>query len=321
MNRAEALRSIRNDFVEYIQKKVAVDFDNSRQAPLSFVHGAKRHVVGDVLGRFSMNGTDPSDAYLVRTVGQEVFLLYFQCLDLSRPGELRAGSWILSFRIYRDNELMAFYRRDRKIPVDLDIERVVAFHGHLCPDLILGAKLCEYVARLLSTARDMESRESIIAENRSSALDAIQVMLGATVGNQRLCILDFGKHNYTVLSGRDPSGLRFSLKHRHHGHGAFFKDLDHDGIPPQVMLDDVVRFQALLDNRVLELIGLAPEELFEVSRVAAIHPPIGAIGKYRTCCRCGQPVLQHRMIGHQGRSYCIPCFKKMDTGRIERGLN
>ena len=34
----------------------------------------------------------------------------------------------------------------------------------------------------------------------TSALDAIQVLLGATVGNRRLAVMDFGKHNYTVFS-------------------------------------------------------------------------------------------------------------------------
>jgi formylmethanofuran dehydrogenase subunit E len=40
---------------------------------------------------------------------------------------------------------------------------------------------------------------AIIAENSTSALDAIQIMLGATLGNQRLKVMDLGKHNYTVI--------------------------------------------------------------------------------------------------------------------------
>jgi formylmethanofuran dehydrogenase subunit E len=36
MDRAEALRSIRYDLLEYIQKRVSVDFDNVMQMPVCF---------------------------------------------------------------------------------------------------------------------------------------------------------------------------------------------------------------------------------------------------------------------------------------------
>ncbi|HOV86584.1 MAG TPA: hypothetical protein PLM79_09495 [Syntrophobacteraceae bacterium] len=52
MNAAEALRSIRYDWLSYIQEKVRVDFDNARQAPVHFTHRARTHLVSDVLGRF-----------------------------------------------------------------------------------------------------------------------------------------------------------------------------------------------------------------------------------------------------------------------------
>jgi hypothetical protein len=43
MDRAEALRYIQHDLLEYIQKKVKVDFDNARQIPVSFTFGEYLH--------------------------------------------------------------------------------------------------------------------------------------------------------------------------------------------------------------------------------------------------------------------------------------
>ena len=84
--------------------------------------------------------------------------------------------------------------------LNMTLKRVVDFHGHLCPDLVIGRKFCQYVQKLISENESLGGGLSIIAENCTSALDSIQILLGASVGNQRLQILDFGKHNYTWLT-------------------------------------------------------------------------------------------------------------------------
>lgn len=33
--------------------------------------------------------------------------------------------------------------------IDIAFNRVVNFHGHMCPELILGGKVCEYTQKLL----------------------------------------------------------------------------------------------------------------------------------------------------------------------------
>jgi formylmethanofuran dehydrogenase subunit E len=58
--------------------------------------------------------------------------------------------------------------------LNMAFKRVVDFHGHLCPDLVLGAKFCEYVKKILLTSGELTGGISIVAENCTSALDAIQ---------------------------------------------------------------------------------------------------------------------------------------------------
>jgi formylmethanofuran dehydrogenase subunit E len=143
-------------------------------------------------------------------------------------------------------------------------KRVVDFHGHLCPDLLLGAKLYEYVKKILLAGGALTGGISIIAENCTSALDAIQNLIGATLGNQRLQVLDFGKHNYTLRPGNSEKGFRFTLKKQHYDDENEYNELEQKIMNDQIIMDEVVQFQKILDDRVKHLIGLNPEEIFDV---------------------------------------------------------
>ncbi len=96
--------------------------------------------------------------------------------------------------------------------LNMALKPIVDFHGHLCPDLVPGCKLSEYARRLLCPDGECNGGFSVVAENSTSALDAIQIMLGTTVGNQRFQVLDYGKHGYTLFSKNADSGFRASLK-------------------------------------------------------------------------------------------------------------
>jgi formylmethanofuran dehydrogenase subunit E len=215
---------------------------------------------------------------------------------------------------------MAFYREDRKMLIDISFKRIVDFHGHLCPDLVLGGKLCVYIQNLPSKDGAENGGMSIIAENSTSALDAIQVMLGATLGNHRLQIMDYGKHNYTLLFQNQENGLRFSLRRLSHDDEMEYLALEQRIISRQAILDEVVQFQGLLDRRVKYLMGLSPEHLFDVVRVESVPRPVETASIYLTCSKCRQQILKSRVIQHQGKTYCIPCSQHSNTGRQGCGL-
>jgi len=267
MNAAEALRSIRYDLMEYIQKKVRVDFDNALQMPVHFTLGGKRHIVHETLGRFRTQAKGHINGFLVKADNDEVYFLYFQRCDRNQRSPFNRGFWVLSFRILGDRELMALYREERKMPVNnMTLKKVVDFHGHLCPELVIGCKACEYARRLLSVNGNLEGKISVIAENCTSALDAIQVLLGVTLGSQRLKVFDFGRHNYTFLLKNGQNGLRLSLKEQHYGDENEYRTLEQKIMKDQVSLDEVVQFQQLLDSRVKRLLSSLPEDLFNVRR-------------------------------------------------------
>jgi formylmethanofuran dehydrogenase subunit E len=308
------LRSIRYELFEYIQQKVRVDFDNARQEPVSFTFDGKTYTVGEVLGRFRTRENHPVEAFLVCSNDNEVYFIYFHLYDLSHHGSLHRGYWVLRFRILGDRELMAFYRKDRKMMVNITFKRVGDFHGHLCPDLVLGGKFCEYVQKLLSPGGELDRGISIIGQNCTSALDAIQIMLGATVGNQRLQVMDFGKHCYTFLSKTAETGFRLSLKSRSYGDEDEYNGLEQKIMNNLAVLEEVVQFQKLLDGRVKQLLNLAPEELFAVERINFVPRQTETASVFLACCQCGEPVLKSRKIDYQGETYCLPCFQKQNIG-------
>ncbi|MFN2356031.1 MAG: hypothetical protein ABR512_16135 [Desulfopila sp.] len=53
MDRAEALRAIDQDHLEYIQRKVQVDFDNQRQQPVNFRFAGQKYAVNRVICSFN----------------------------------------------------------------------------------------------------------------------------------------------------------------------------------------------------------------------------------------------------------------------------
>ena len=320
MEKAEALRSISNDLVEYIQKKITVNFDNTEQIPLSFQFAGENHPIEEVLGRFRVREMNAATAFLVCSKNDQVYFLYFQPRNFNRVGALHSGFWVLCFRILTDGELMALYRKDRKMPVHLTFKKVVDFHGHLCPDLVIGGKACQYIQNLISSNAFPDHKISIIAENSTSALDAIQIILGLTIGNQRLQIMDFGKHNYTIIGKNGQTGMKLSLRPQFYGDEEEFNDLERKINKNQVILDDVVYFQELLDSRVKHLLSFSPENLFNIHPIAPNRKPTEPASVYLTCRSCGEQVLKSRVIEHDGGIYCVPCFQRTNIGRFQMNL-
>ena len=93
----------------------------------------------------------------------------------------------------------------------MDFNNVAQFHGHVCPGLSIGYR----VALLASNHfKDRSKDEELVAivENKSCAIDAIQVINGCTCGKGNLVFKDHGKHVYTYFKRGDKKAIRISLK-------------------------------------------------------------------------------------------------------------
>ena len=194
---------------------------------------------------------------------------------------------------------------------NISLKRVVDFHGHICPELAVGGKFCEFVQGLINNGDIPVGGISILAENTTSALDAIQILLGATVGNRRLAVMDFGKHNYTVFSRPANRGWRLRSKVLHFGDEEHFQALEEKIAKNLALIEDAVRLQQLIDGRVRRLLDLTPEELFLIEEVPPTPQPPETASTYLICSSCGEQVLAGHSIKSREAVFCLPCYQKM----------
>ena len=204
---------------------------------------------------------------------------------------------------------------------NITLKRVVDFHGHACPELALGSKFCEFVKNLMDENALEDNSFPVIAENSTSALDAIQVLLGVTVGNQRLMVMDYGKHNYTLNSLSKDRAWSFRLKNLTFGDEEAFHGLEEKIITNSAQLEDMISFQRLIDERVHLIFSLSPEELFSMEPIrSAQQQSQESTSMYTNCTKCGQQVLASRCVERRDKILCLPCFQKEAPGCIHHSM-
>ncbi len=321
MDTSEILRSIADDNIQYIQQKVRVDFDNRRQQPAGFTHAGREHAVLSVVARFKLTDDRPHRSYLLEDTDHTIYFLYYQLAEFQHRATIEPGFWVLGYRILHDHELMQWHREDRKMLANVSLKKVVDFHGHICPELAIGGKFCEFVQQQVNAGNFPDTGIAVISENTTSALDAIQVLLGATLGNQRLLVLDYGKHTYSLFSKNREYGWKLRMRPQLYGDEEQYRVIEEKILNEQATLDDLLIFQHLLDNRIEHLLGLTPEELFAIEEIKASARPSEISGTYCICTRCGEQVLASRSIENGGFSYCLPCFQRTHPGCPVHGMH
>ena len=259
------LRAIGNGQAEWIKQTVRVDYDNRSQRPLGFLSNGQYNKVTKLLGTFKGNLSPNDLTYLVKTVDGNTYHLYLHLSDsdpLHTPSPIR---WTLDFRILKSGEaiVLPFW----KSTAHMHLDGVADFHGDLCPELVLGCKACDMALKLLpelNTSKDL----IVIAENNiSPALDAIQFVLGCTMGNRRLKAIDNNRHIYLFASGTGGYGVKLSLKEICFNDEDRFNEFERKVVGECATLNDAASYQKLLDDRVARLMDLDNEEVFAVENV------------------------------------------------------
>ena len=307
LKREETLRSIDKKEVEFIQRRVKVDYNNRLQSPLSFFYQNRKHNVTGLLGTFRGDLSPRDITYLVMTQDEDVYLLYLHFHDPSSQSCLSPCYWILGFRVLRAEELMFFFREERKMLVNMELKRATDFHGHLCPDLVIGCKAYELAMKTLCHRENLDGGFIVIAENTTSAIDAIQCLSGCTLGNQRLKIHDLGKHKYTFLNSRTGLGVQLSLKEQGFGDEPQHIELEERMKKGEATVEDIAHLRRLLDGRVKRLLSLKHDELFEIVTIRREPPQTETFTDFVRCHHCGDLVLKSKLVNIDGLFLCRQC--------------
>ena len=96
-------------------------------------------------------------------------------------------------------------------------EKCVEFHGHACGGLTIGYKAACYAAELLELDFSDDEQLVCIAENDACGVDAIQALLGCSVGKGNLLFHMRGKQAFSFYNRTTGKSVRLVLRDRPEG--------------------------------------------------------------------------------------------------------
>lgn len=167
-----------------------------------------------------------------------------------------------------------------------DFEKCAAFHGHVCGGLTIGYKAAQYAIRLLNLTFSDDEKVVCIAENDACGVDAIQVMLGCSIGKGNLLFHMRGKQAFSVYNRKTGKAVRLVLKPK----------------PEGLRKEDSLQYYQSRE----------PEELFDVKPVVLALPEKARLfGSY--CCDCCGEVTGANWIRLAGeKKLCLDCYESYD---------
>jgi formylmethanofuran dehydrogenase subunit E len=168
-------------------------------------------------------------------------------------------------------------------------KQAVAFHGHACPGLAIGAKACEAAESKLGVMRASDEEVVCVTENDACGVDAVQVILGCSFGKGNLIYRGTGKMAFSFFCRKSGRKLRVCIK------GGVKRDMDRAAYQ-----------QYILDAPIDELFSFS-EPTFELPENARLFASI-------TCEQCGESAPEHKMRLQDGKTVCLDCFKDYSRG-------
>lgn len=164
------------------------------------------------------------------------------------------------------------------------------FHGHVCGGLTIGYKAALYAIRLLDLHFSEDEQVVCIAENDACGVDAVQVILGCTVGKGNLLFHMTGKQAFSFFDRNSGSSVRLVLKPK-----------------PQGMSKE----QSFAYYQSCE-----PEEMFDVKEPRVALPESTRIFDSFVCESCGETAGANWIRIQDGKKLCLDCCRTYDRFRV-----
>lgn len=201
-----------------------------------------------------------------------------------------------------------------KFELPEDLKKCVNFHGHLCPGLVYGYLVAKEAINLLALKRSKDEEVVAISENDSCAVDALQVLLGTSIGKGNLILKDYGKNAYTIFNRSSKKAYRFSREKSYRYSGENKEEFDHldAAISSGAATGTEKRRQKLL--KASDLLYKPFEEVFATKEMDFIMPPYAPLARSEACAKCGEMTMSTKMVSIEGnQQICIPCFMETKT--------
>ena len=169
-------------------------------------------------------------------------------------------------------------------------QKCAAFHGHVCGGLTIGYKASLYAIELLGITFSKDEDVVCVSENDACGVDAIQVILGCSVGKGNLLFHMTGKQAFNFYDRKNGKSVRLVLKKKP------------EGMTREQSFD---YFQSL-----------EPRDMFDVKDTKIALPEPARLFDSYECERCGETTAANWMRIQGGKKLCIDCATKYDRFKV-----
>lgn len=163
-------------------------------------------------------------------------------------------------------------------------EKCVAFHGHECGGLTIGYKAALYAIELLELNFSEDEQVVCISENDACGVDAIQVILGCSVGKGNLLFHMRGKQAFSFYNRRTGRSVRLVLRDKPEG---------------MTRAESFAYFQSL-----------EPKQMFDVRDATLALPEQAKIFDSYRCECCGETTGANWIRLAGGKKLCLDCYRE-----------
>ena len=169
-------------------------------------------------------------------------------------------------------------------------EKCVAFHGHECGGLTIGYKAALYAAQLLELSFSDDEQVVCVSENDACGVDAIQVLLGCSIGKGNLLFHMRGKQAFSFYNRETGKSVRLVLKSK-----------------PQNM----TREESFAYYQSCE-----PCDMFEVKPTTIQLPEKARLFSSYTCDCCGESTGANWIRLDGDKKLCLDCWETYDRFQV-----
>lgn len=161
-------------------------------------------------------------------------------------------------------------------------EKAAEFHGHKCSGLAIGYKVSLLALKHLEIKDDINDEDIVcIAETDACGVDAVQVILKATVGTGAMRIMYTGKQAFNIFNRKNGKKARF-------------------------VLNDMQNFNSK-EERMEYILSADEEKLFTIKEVKMDFPEKAKIFNSYICAECDEKTAENAVSLINGRYVCNSC--------------
>lgn len=169
-------------------------------------------------------------------------------------------------------------------------DKAVAFHGHVCGGLTIGYRAALYAIELLDLQFSEDEDVVCITENDACGVDAIQAILGCSIGKGNLLFHMRGKQAFSFYDRKSGKSVRLVLKPKP------------EGMTKAESLDYFQTCEA--------------SKMFEIKPTTIAIPEEARIFTSFVCDCCGEETGANWIRLSGGKKLCLDCYKRYDRFNV-----